>query len=160
VPTLCLKHINQKSENEQQHTDFLSEVLLLLAERLLLPDDEKVALSLLYKDMLPSTQRLSRTDFTHFLGSKDVKSVFNALGTLKYQKSLNLQASIVISSKIEKRAVYRNKLRRRLYSAFSAYSKEFSTGGKYILYISKKAPTMGLPELKTLFYELLQKAAK
>lgn len=160
VPTLCLKHINQKSENEQQHTDFLSEVLPLLAERLLLPDDEKVALSLLYKDMLPSTQRLSRTDFTHLVGSKELRSLFNALGTLKYQKSPTIQASIVISSKIEKRAVYRNKLRRRLYSAFGAYSKECSIGGQYILYVSKKAPTMSLLELKTLLYELLQKTTK
>jgi ribonuclease P protein component len=110
--------------------------------------------------MLPSHKRLSRTDFTHFLESKNVKSVFNALGTLKYQKSLNLQASIVVSSKTEKRAVYRNKLRRRLYSAFGAYFKDFSVGGQYILYISKKTPSMTLLELKTLLYDLLQKTTK
>jgi len=110
--------------------------------------------------MLPSTQRLSRTQFTNLLESKDLKSVFNTLGTLKYQKSLTLQASIVISSKIERRAVYRNKLRRRLYSAFKTYSKEFSNGGRYILYISKKAPSMGAVELKNLLYELIQKTTK
>ena len=110
--------------------------------------------------MLPSHKRLSRTDFTHFLESKDIKSVFNTLGTLKYQKSLNLQVSIVISSKIESRAVYRNKLRRRLYGAFGAYSKDLSTSGVYVLYVSKKAPTMSLTELKTLLYELLQKTTK
>lgn len=110
--------------------------------------------------MLPSSQRLSRTEFTTLLGSKDLKSVFNALGTLKYKKSLILQASIVISSKIEKRAVYRNKLCRRLYSAFGSHYRASSIGGQYILYVSKKAPTMSPVELQTLLHELLQKTTK
>ncbi len=110
--------------------------------------------------MLPSQKRLSRSEFTQFLASKDIKTVFNHLGTLKYQKSLISQASIVISSKHEKRAVYRNKLRRRLYSVFDAYFKDNVDQNQYILYISKQAPTFEYSQLKTLLYELLKKAAK
>ena len=110
--------------------------------------------------MLPSQKRLSRSHFTEFLASKEIKTVFNALGTLKYRKSLINKTSIVISSKHEKRAVYRNKVRRRLYSLFSAHFKANNDQNQYILYVSKQAPSFGHLETKTLFYELIKKTTK
>jgi ribonuclease P protein component len=110
--------------------------------------------------MLPSKKRLSRSSFTLFLASKDLKTVFNNLGTLKYKKSLINKASVVISSKHEKRAVYRNKLRRRLYVLFSDYFKGASDQNQYILYVSKQAPILSFQDIKTLFYELLKKTTK
>ncbi len=117
--------------------------------------------------MLPSQKRLSRNDFNLFLASKEIKTVFNQLGTLKYKKSpknkthaVSGQASIVISSKHEKRAVYRNKLKRRLYSLLNTYFKAVSDQNEYILYVSKQAPTLDYQELKTLFHELLKKTTK
>lgn len=110
--------------------------------------------------MLPSQKRLSRSQFTQFLVSKDIKTVFNNIGTLKYQKSLTSQASIVISAKHEKRAVYRNKLRRRLYGIFHEYFKTDNSPNQYILYISKHAPTLEYTELKNLLYELFKKITK
>ncbi len=110
--------------------------------------------------MLPSRKRLSRLEFTQFLASKDVKVVFNPLGTLKYKKSLISQASVVISSKHEKRAVYRNKLRRRIYSIFEAYFKDNNDQNQYILYISKQAPSFEYSQIKAFLYELLKKTTK
>lgn len=110
--------------------------------------------------MLPSKKRLSRDLFTLFLSSKDIKTIFNNLGTLKYKKSNENRASIIISSKNEKRAVYRNKLRRRLYSLFADYFKKSDHSNHYILYTSKQSINMSLEEIKNLFNELLKKITK
>jgi ribonuclease P protein component len=110
--------------------------------------------------MLPSKKRLSRPDFDNFLVSKDIKVVFNNLGTLKYKKSIQNQASVVISSKYEKRAVYRNKLRRRLYSLFGVIFKNPNKPKQYVLYISKQAPILDFEILKDKFYELIKKTTK
>ena len=110
--------------------------------------------------MLPSNKRLSRVSFSVFLGSKDLKTVFNQLGTLKYKKSLTNQASIVISSKNEKRAVYRNKLRRQIYGVFREYFKLNPENHQYVLYVSKQAPNFSFQEIKTTLNELFKKITK
>ena len=110
--------------------------------------------------MLPSKKRLSRADFSKFLVSPGAKTVFNQLGTLKYKEAGISQASVVVSSKIEKRAVYRNRLRRRLYIIFSLFLKDLSKPRQYVLYASKQAKTLEYKELKSLLYDLLQKTAK
>jgi ribonuclease P protein component len=107
--------------------------------------------------MLPSKQRLSRTDFTAFVAQKDVRSVYNQLGTLKYRKNPVYQVSIVISSKHEKRAIYRNTLKRRLYSLFRLHTKNSLTNGQYVLYCSKQASKLPYSDVKALFDELLKK---
>lgn len=109
--------------------------------------------------MLPSKQRLSRTDFTAFVAQKDVRSVYNQLGTLKYRKSPILKVSIVISSKHEKRAIYRNALKRRLYSLFSVYIKDSLAAGQYVLYCSKQASKLSYSDIKPLFDELIKKTS-
>jgi hypothetical protein len=48
APTLCLKHISQKSENEQLHMDFWSAVQVQLAEKYCLLDAEKAEQSSLF----------------------------------------------------------------------------------------------------------------
>lgn len=110
--------------------------------------------------MLPSTKRLSRSEFTLFLNSPEIKTVFNPLGTLKYKDSQKPKVSIVISSKYEKRAVYRNKLRRRLYSLFGQHIKDFCGTSEYILYTSKQAPKMEYTQINLFLNELLKKTTK
>ena len=107
--------------------------------------------------MLPSQKRLSRPAFSVFLASKELKTVFNAIGTLKYQKNVIDKASIVISSKNEKRAVYRNRLRRRIYSLFGNVFKETDNKNLYVLYVSKQATSFTYEDLRRLFYELFKK---
>ncbi len=110
--------------------------------------------------MLPSTKRLSRAQFTAFLASSSVKTVFNPLGTLKYKESATPKVSIVISSKHEKRAVFRNKLRRRLYTLFRHSILESTGVFEYIFYTSKQAPKIDHAQLTVLFNELLKKTTK
>lgn len=107
--------------------------------------------------MLPSKKRLSRAQFSSFLASPSLGSVFNKLGTLKHKKSLENKASIVISSKVEKKAVRRNYIRRRLYQVFMEYFLSSATKGEYVLYLSKQASKFTREDLKTALYDLLKK---
>lgn len=109
--------------------------------------------------MLPSKKRLSRSGFVQFLVSPS-KSVFNPLGTLKYKEDTTPKASIVISSKTEKRAVYRNKLRRQLYTIFNIYFKTSKDIKQYVLHVSKQAGSFKYEELQNLLNELLKKTTK
>lgn len=86
--------------------------------------------------------------------------MFNALGTLKYKESPYSRVAVVISSKHEKRAVSRNKLRRRLYSLFSQNIKGSGVTVEYIFYTSKQAPRLEYNQIKALFNELLSKTTK
>lgn len=111
--------------------------------------------------MLPSTKRLSRSYFTTFLDSSGLKTVFNTLGTLKYKEAPHQKVSVVISSKHEKRAVFRNKLRRRLYTLFRQGIKVPNSHSlECVLYTSKQAPKLDYGQIKTLFNELIDKTTK
>ena len=106
--------------------------------------------------MLPSKQRLSRVEFQKILTNKGIFVIFNKLGTLKYIPSSKPACSVVTSSKGEKRAVVRNKLRRRIYSIFGAQNPAIQG----ILYVSKQSYGMDYQEIRTLFNDLLTKAQK
>lgn len=106
--------------------------------------------------MLPSQKRLNRQQFTTFISSPTIKVVFNRLGTLKYLIHSDLGCSVVTSSKYEKKAVVRNKVRRRIYSLIAKEKISFSG----VLYISKYGYTMEFAEITQLFNELVQKITK
>lgn len=107
--------------------------------------------------MLPSQQRFSRSEFSNFLTNKGILVVYNKLGTFKYLPTpQTTQFAVVTSSKHEKKAVLRNKLRRRVYALVGG-SKTSLQG---ILYTSKQAYTLTYPEVTTLFNELRTKAQK
>jgi ribonuclease P protein component len=110
--------------------------------------------------MLPSKQRLSRLEFNNLLSQKDLGVVFNNIGTLKFKKAPKNQFSVVISSKNEKSAVLRNKLRRRIYEIFTKQIRALSGSYALILYSSKKATTMEYKEIENLLNELIKKATK
>jgi ribonuclease P protein component len=106
--------------------------------------------------MLPSKKRLSRIQFEAFASFKEQKVVFNRLGTLKYKESNEMLCSVVTSSKHEKRAVVRNKLRRRIYFLFGQNPLSLVM----VLYVSKQSYTMEYSDIKILFHELIQKIQK
>ncbi len=150
--TICLKHINQKSENEQNHTVSWYEAQLLQVVELFLHVDEKDELRSLYSP-LPSFMRLTRSQCNEIV--KDHSVVFNRLGTLKYTFK-NKGLSVIVSSKNEKKAVRRNKLKRRLYSIYFQQNVSIQA----MLYVSKHAYSMEFNELKNLFHDLLAKTQK
>ena len=157
---ICLKRTNLKSEKERKHMVFWSEVPLQQVEKYLRHDAKKGVPRWQFRHMLPSQKRLSRSNFTKLLAFGDSKTTFNNLGTLKYREASNPRVAVVISSKIEKRAVYRNKLRRRIYSIFLNYFQDHPKCGWYILHVSKKAVSLEYKEMKALLYDLLKKTTK
>jgi ribonuclease P protein component len=59
-----------------------------------------------------------------------------------YHPEKSLHVSVVVSKKIEKGAVQRNKIRRRLYDIVRKYHKENVVTGVYIFLV--KAPIVGI----------------
>jgi ribonuclease P protein component len=107
--------------------------------------------------MLPSNKRFSRSEFSQFLTNKGIFVVFNRLGTLKYTiPSKITRFAVVTSSKNEKKAVSRNKLRRRVYSLVNSLSVPLQG----VLYVSKQSYTLTYDEVKSLFNDLYTKAQK
>ena len=107
--------------------------------------------------MLSSSQRLSRRQVTALLADPQLKVVFNHIGTFKYILSSNSALTVVTGSKQQKKAVLRNKVRRRIYSLFTVYQKQNIVG---ILYVSKQIYTMSYQEIKNTFHALLSKTEK
>lgn len=108
--------------------------------------------------MLPSNKRLDRNSFKSLSESRNINTVFNRIGTLKYVKNTDkYRFSVVISSKKEKIAVKRNKLKRRIYSIFENYYKNNNNFIHGILFLSKDAYLMEFSSLKTYIYEILDK---
>ncbi len=104
--------------------------------------------------MLPSTERLTRLEFPLVLTNPSLKTVYNALGTLKYTTTLPLKCAVITSSKHEKRAVIRNKLRRRIYTQMVGFP------GSAVLYVSKQSYGMEYQQIEQLWHELLSKIQK
>lgn len=103
--------------------------------------------------MLPSQNRISRRDFKEILENKGVFVVYNRLGTLKYLSKTPYKLSVVTSSKHEKSAVARNKVRRRIYTLFREAQKPIQG----VFYVAKSSYRLPLSDVKRLLYELLTK---
>ena len=82
----------------------------------------------------------------------DLKTVFNASGTIKYKQGIG-RIVVVVSSKQEKRAVYRNKIKRRARAIFISEKIPHDV----VFYPSKKSLVMPYPEFKVHFHELIKK---
>ncbi len=108
--------------------------------------------------MLPSNKRLDRNLFRSLSESRILSTTFNRIGTLKYLKTLdNYRFSVVVSSKKEKSAVKRNKIKRRIYSLVRDYYKNNQNFVHAILFLSKDAYSMDFIDLNKHIYELLDK---
>jgi ribonuclease P protein component len=104
--------------------------------------------------MLPSTERLTRLQFPLVLTHPSLKTVYNTLGTLKYVLAEHRKCAVIISSKHEKSAVTRNKLRRRIYTQMTQFP------GSAVFYASKQSYTMDYQQIERLWHELLTKVQK
>lgn len=104
--------------------------------------------------MLPSNERLTRHQFPLLLANPSLLVVYNQLGTFKYITTEFRKYAVITSSKHEKKAVVRNKLRRRVYTLMG----QAPFGG--ILYVSKQAYMMDFDQITILWHALLAKAHK
>lgn len=76
--------------------------------------------------MLKKSERLSRTEFSHFF--KVGKRFHTPSLSVVYTPSEQLHASVVVSKKVAKRANVRNTLRRRVYGQLYTKLKGTHTG--------------------------------
>ena len=76
--------------------------------------------------MLAKPQRLSRVQFSSFF--KSGKRKHNDVATLVCTPYPTFHASVVVSKKVSKKAVDRNKIRRQIYSQLYMLKKQGGTG--------------------------------
>jgi ribonuclease P protein component len=80
--------------------------------------------------MLSRKNRLTRSQFSEYFSTG--KRLHSPLFTLVYKEDNSFKASAVISKKIAKTAVARNKFRRRVYAVFESYAREHPLCGIFI----------------------------
>lgn len=104
-------------------------------------------LSPISKPMLPKKNRIKRKDFPS--SQRQANRISSPLfsGNI-YRCQGNTQVSVVVSKKIAKTAVARNKIRRRFYSAVSPFIKD-SRGVFIVLYPKIKTEEVSFSLLKS-----------
>lgn len=105
--------------------------------------------------MLPRTKRLTRAEFTHFF--KMGKRLHSPSLTMVYAPHTRFQASAVISKKIAKTAVLRNKFRRRVYDVFERKVRDGLTSGVFICIAKVGVQTRTYDELRAELHDLIHK---
>lgn len=109
--------------------------------------------------MLKKNERLSRSQFN--VSFKGGRRCHSPLLTLIHSPSLNhsFHGAVVVSKKVYKSAVKRNRLRRRLYSVL--YNTKVSTQveGTFIVIVKPSSATAPYREIKEELVSLLKKLA-
>jgi ribonuclease P protein component len=105
--------------------------------------------------MLPKKERLTRKEFSTFfpLG----KRFHSPLLTVVYAPHTTFHASAVVSKKIEKHAVGRNKFRRRIYAIFERKRRERSFTGVFICIAKNGAAEATFTQLEEELFSLIHK---
>ena len=104
--------------------------------------------------MLPKKERLSREEFNRFflLGKRYYSPIFQIV----YTRQPKLHVSVVISKKITKLAVKRNKIRRQIYDIVRNYRTEEKTNGVYIFLVKQPILEMKYDEMKQVVHTMLK----
>ncbi len=103
-------------------------------------------------------ERLSRAEFNRFfsVGKRQNSPYFQ----LVYTPHNELHASVVVSKKVEKTAVKRNKLRRRVYDIVRIYTHGRSVVGVFILIAKPGARVLTFPAIKADILDLIGRATR
>lgn len=96
--------------------------------------------------MLPKKERLTRKEFNRFfsLGKRFHSPTFQIV----YTPSQELHASVVVPKKIIRRAVERNKIRRRIYDIVRHYRTDTAVKGVFIFLAKSSVGSMSYATLK------------
>ena len=103
--------------------------------------------------MLKKKERLTKREFDRFFSSG--KRVHSPVLQLIYTPHESFHGAVVVGKKVHKRAVDRNKLRRRLYSVLYRYQKTEGRSGVFICIAKPPAKEMTFTELKNEMETLL-----
>ena len=109
--------------------------------------------------MLPKKNRLTTKEFSEVFS--DGKTFSSNAFTLRYTKKKNIKntkCSFVVSKKIAKKAVERNKLRRAGYFILSEIKDSVSLGSSCIFFLKKEGKNLSPSEIKIEIKNLLRKA--
>ena len=108
--------------------------------------------------MVASQNRISRAHFpTYFASGKRFHGEFF---TVVYTKSTDFRVSVVVSKKVAKNAVDRNRLHRRAYGVVERLNKEQSLVGVYIILYKSGALKAARVALQTQLEALLAQITK
>ena len=108
--------------------------------------------------MLPKKERLKRVAFNQFFSCG--KRYHSPSYQLIYSAHDTFHASVVVSKKIEKEAVQRNKMRRRVYDILRNLHKESPLSGIFIILTKKTTRTASYEAIKTEARSLITQTKK
>ncbi|OGG85576.1 ribonuclease P protein component [Candidatus Kaiserbacteria bacterium RIFOXYB1_FULL_46_14] len=103
--------------------------------------------------MLKKKERLTKKEFDRFFSSG--RRFHSPLFTLIYNKEEAFHGAVVVGKKVFKRAVDRNRLRRRLYNILYRLSREVGLNGVYIILTKPTAGKASFDELKAELQKLI-----
>lgn len=90
--------------------------------------------------MLPKKERLNRAAFNRFFAAG--KRIHSPHLQIVWAQHPTFHASVVVPKKIEKSAVGRNRIRRRIYAILSRYKHEVGVKGVYIVLVKPGVATL------------------
>ncbi len=97
--------------------------------------------------MLKKTERLTKKEFDKYF--KSGKRIHGDLLQLIYSPAINFNGAVVVGKKVHKKAVDRNKQRRRIYNALYQIHTDQELRGVYICIAKPKAATASYSDFKT-----------
>lgn len=103
--------------------------------------------------MLKKRERLTKKEFDRFFSSG--RRFHSPLFSLVYSQEASFHGSVVVGKKVFKRAVDRNRLRRRLYSVLYRLSREKERKGVYIILTKPLAAKAAFIELRDALEKLI-----
>lgn len=108
--------------------------------------------------MLKKKERLTKKEFDRFFSSG--KRIHSPLFTLLYTPDESFHGAVVVGKKIHKKAVDRNRLRRRLYSALYKEVKDTDTKGVFIVLTKPGAVGLDFSLLRLAISDILKTIKK
>ena len=108
--------------------------------------------------MITRLQRIPRQDFSQFSHSRiQVRGTYH---TVVYSISPTNRGAVVVSKKVAKKAVDRNRLRRRAYATLAAFWAAETVPGAYIVYYKSGVLSASRAVLRTELLDLLARIPK
>jgi len=108
--------------------------------------------------MLPKKERLSREAFNRFFSVG--RRIHSPSLQLVYSPYTTLHASVVVPKKVEKSAVKRNKIRRRVYDVIRNYHMTKPLSGVFIVLVKPAVTTLDYQALKEEVVTLITQTNK
>jgi len=108
--------------------------------------------------MLPKTERLSRTDFQSIYANG--RRTHSPVGTVIFKSGPTFHGAVVVSKKVGKQAVLRNKLRRQVYGQLTTHLKQKGITGTVIVLLKPAAAAMSEQARRVATKQLIEQVGK